>query len=81
MTFNWDNIKYLFQVPLGWFKAVHDYLFGAYGTNFIVVKQDQDGAMQIDVDQDAFAQAVSNIAGDGTVKSVDGIYPDLSGNV
>lgn len=40
MSFDWDNIKYIFQLPLEWFKATSDYLHGAYGTNFIQVKKD-----------------------------------------
>ena len=80
MSFNWDNIKYLFQIPFEWFKAIHDRVFGMYGTNFIVVREDEDGATQVDVDQDSFTRAVLNIAGGG-VKSVDGIYPDDNGNV
>lgn len=61
----WDNIKYLFQIPLGWFKAIHDRVFNAYGTNFIVVREDEDGATQITVDDESFTQAVRTIAGGG----------------
>lgn len=56
-------------------------MFKAYGTNFIRVRDGDDGAMQIDVDEETFTQAVRNIAGDGTVKSVDSILPDENGNV
>ena len=80
MSLNWDNIKYIFQIPFEWFMSIHNRVFGMYGTNFIVVREDEDGATQVDVDQDSFKQAVLNIAGGG-VKSVDGIGPDLSGNV
>lgn len=56
MTFNWDNIKYIFQIPYEWFKSIHDRVFKAFGTNFIVVKEDPDsGGTWIDVDEDAFA--------------------------
>ena len=58
MTFNWDNIKYLFQIPLEWFKRINNYVFKSYGTNFIKVKEDDDGAMCIDVDDDSFKAAV-----------------------
>lgn len=76
----WDNIKYLFQIPLSWFKSIHDRVFGAYGTNFIVVKADENGATQIDVDEDSFTQAVRSIA-TGSVTSVDDVPPDQNGNV
>ncbi len=45
MIVAWDNIKYLFQIPLGWFKAISNRVFKAYGTNFIVVKEGADGGM------------------------------------
>lgn len=77
---NWDNIKYIFQVPLSWFKSIHDRVFGMYGTNFITVKADENGATQIAVDDDAFKQAVRSVGG-GTVSSVDGVPPDQNGNV
>ena len=55
MTFNWDNIRYLFQIPVDWFKTIHDRVFKAFGSNFIVVKEDSDsGGMHIDVDEDSF---------------------------
>ena len=80
MIMNWDNIKYIFQIPLEWYKAISNKVFKAYGTNFIVVKDGDDGAMQIDVDEDTFAQAVNQYAS-GTVKSVNNEFPDANGNV
>lgn len=78
---NWDNIKYLFQIPVSWFRKIHDRVFKAYGTNFIVVKSNgEDGGMHIDVDYDAFQRDV-NDAVDGVVRSVDGLAPDDSGDV
>ena len=77
---NWENIKYLFQIPLEWFKSISDKVFKAYGNNFIVVKDGDYGAMEIDVDPDAFSNAVLEVtgggSGGGTVKSVDGLAPD-----
>ena len=85
MSMNWDDIKYLFQLPLEWFKAIHKKVFNAYGTNFIKVRDGSNGAMQIDIDQDAFSQQVLEItgggSGGGTVKAVDGIAPNANGNV
>lgn len=79
---NWENIKYIFQIPLAWYYKIHNKVFNAYGTNFIVVKDGDDDAMQIDVDEDSFKQAVHNaIDLSGVVQSVDGILPDVSGNV
>lgn len=42
---NWDTIRYIFQIPLGWYKSIHDKVFNAYGTNFIKVRDGDDGAM------------------------------------
>ena len=55
MTINWDNIKYLFQLPLEWFKSIHNKVFKAYGTNFIVVRDGDNGAMKIDIDENTFS--------------------------
>lgn len=80
---NWDNIKYLFQIPVSWFRKIHNRVLKAYGTNFIVVKEDdENGGMHIDVDGDSFARAVKNAVDlSGVVYSVDGIAPDENGNV
>lgn len=80
---NWDNVKYLFQIPLSWFKSIHDRVFKSYGTNFISVKEGDDGGTEIAIDDDAFTQAVLNVAGSGsgTVTSVDGHSPDADGAV
>lgn len=59
---NWDNITYIFQIPITWYEKIHKRVFGAYGTNFIRVRDGDDGEMQIDVDEDSFAQAVGQYA-------------------
>lgn len=80
---DWNNIKYIFQIPLSWFKAIHNRVFKAYGQNFIEVREAQDGATEIGVKEDMFAQMVQAYApaGGGTVTSVDGVGPDGTGNV
>lgn len=83
---NWENINYIFQIPLSWYKKIHDKVCNAYGENFIRVKQDgENGGIKIGIDEDNFSQAVLEIAGGGsgggTVKSVDDIPPDANGNV
>lgn len=79
---NWENIRYIIQIPLDWYKKIHARVFGAYGTNFIVVKDGDDGAMQIDVDDDCFKQAVGAAVDLGdVVYSVDGHSPDSNGAV
>ena len=60
---NWDNITYIFQIPITWYEKIHKRVFGAYGTNFIRVKDGDDGEMQIDVDEATFKQAVQNSVG------------------
>ena len=42
---NWDNITYIFQIPITWYEKIHKRVFGAYGTNFIRVKDGDDGGM------------------------------------
>ena len=77
MTINWENIRYLFQIPFGWFKAISDKVFNAYGTNFIIVKDGDDGGMQIDVDEDMFGQMVSaNVDLSGVVRAISVDYPN-----
>ena len=62
MTFNWDNIKYLFQIPVEWFRVIHNKVFKAYGTNFIEVKEDDsDGGLHIDVNEELFKQMVDAV--------------------
>lgn len=80
---NWDNVKYLFQIPLSWFKSIHDRVFKSYGGNFITVKEGDDGGTEVSVNEDAFVAAVQAVApsGGGTVTSVDGHNPDANGAV
>ena len=79
MSVNWDSIKYIFQIPLKWYKSISDRVFNAYGSNFIVVKEGYYGGTEFGVDEDAFASEVAKHA--GSVKSVDGVTPDQSGNI
>lgn len=83
---DWTSIKYIFQIPVSWYKKIHDRVFNAYGVNFIRVKEgDWYGGTEVGVDEDAFAEAVNQVVDlsglSGTVKSVDDILPDANGNV
>lgn len=79
---DFEKIQYIFQIPLEWYRRISKKVFDAYGTNFIRVKEGEDGAMQIDVDEDSFNAAVqASGVGGGTVRSVDNIPPDNQGNV
>ena len=79
---DFDDIKYIFQIPLEWYRSISKKVFGAYGTNFIRVREGEDGAMQIDVDEESFNTAVrASGVGGGTVKSVDDVEPDDDGNI
>ena len=82
MTINWDSIRYIFQLPLKWYKDINDRVFNSYGTNFVVVKEGYYGGTEIGIDSDAFAQDV-NAAVDlsGYVKTVNSTSPDENGNV
>ena len=79
-SINWDNIKYLFQIPVDWFVGISKKVYNAYGTNFIVVRDGDEDGMHIDVDETLFEAAVKQYVPD-YVKSVDGILPDEDGNV
>lgn len=79
---DFDNIKYIFQIPLVWYTDITAKVCKAYGQNFIRVKDGEDGGLEIGVDDDSFAQYIQQfVVGGGTVKSVDGVPPDASGNV
>lgn len=45
MNLNWDNIQYLFQIPVDWFFDISNRVYHAYGTNFIVIKDGDEGGM------------------------------------
>ena len=77
---NWDSIKYIFQIPLSWYRKIHNMVFHAYGTNFLMVREGYYGGMEIGIDNQGFSDAVGQL-GYGKVKTVDGIEPDDNGNV
>lgn len=53
-----DNIKYVFQIPLAWFRAVNAFCFGSYGGNLIRITRGKDGAASFDVDENELAQLI-----------------------
>ena len=59
MNINWDDIQYIFQLPLQWFKTISNKVFKAYGTNFLTIKDGMYGGMEFGVDEDGFADAVN----------------------
>lgn len=78
---NWDTVRYIFQIPIKWYRTIEDKIFKAYGSDFIVVRDTGDtGGMHIDVDEDVFASMVSRIAGGG-IKTVDYIPSTPDGNI
>lgn len=82
MEINWDAIKYIFQIPKDWYRYIHRKIHNAYGTLFIRVMDGEYGGMKIDIDKQAFKDAVEEAVNlDGYVKSVDDINPDENGNV
>ena len=79
---NWDSIKYIFQIPLNWYKKIHKRVFNAYGTNFITVREGFYGGTEVGVDSDGFAAEVERaIDTSGYVKTVNDIEPDSNGDV
>lgn len=61
MNFSFDKIKYLFQIPLEWFKNVQERIFNAYGTNFITVKQGYYNGLEVGIDEQSFSAAVNEV--------------------
>ena len=79
---DWDDIKYIFQIPISWYRKIHNMVFHAYGTNFLTVREGYYGGLEVGVDSDGFAEEVKRAVDlSGYVKSVDDQKPDLSGNV
>lgn len=85
MKIDWDSIKYIFQIPVRWYREISNKVDKAYGKDFIKVRQDgMNDGLEIGVDKDLFERTVKDIAGepeDGWVKTVDGRSPDAQGNV
>ena len=78
MSFDWEKVKYIFQIPLEWFKSIHRRVFNAYGSNFIVVKEGQYGGMEIGLDTEALKDDIDLT---GVVRSIDNTAPDGNGNI
>ena len=77
---DWDGIKYIFQIPLGWYRKIDNMVFHAYGSNFLTVREGYYGGLEIGIDNQGFSDAVGQL-GYGKVKTVDGKEPDDNGNV
>ena len=73
-----DNIKYVFQIPLAWFRAVNAFCFGSYGGNLIRITRGKDGAAAFDVDENELAQLLPKPKGVGTPSDV-GSFPNDDG--
>lgn len=58
-----DNIKYIFQIPLVWFRRVAAFCFKSYGGNLIKITRDKDGAAAFDVDEEELKGAVERFVG------------------
>lgn len=80
MIVNLDSIKYIFQIPLEWYKKAHNACFKSFGEEFIVVTPQDNGANKIGIDEPSFAAAVEKYA-QGKVKTVDGHEPDDDGDI
>lgn len=53
---NWDNVKYIFQIPLEWYRWVDRKVRHMYGADFINVKHNgNNDGIQVGVDYDSFA--------------------------
>jgi len=77
---DWDGIKYIFQIPLNWYRKVDNMIFHAYGSNFLTVREGYYGGLEIGIDNQGFSDAIGQL-GYGKVKTVDGHEPDENGEV
>lgn len=77
---NWGAIKYIFQIPLEWYKKIHNRVFNSYGTNFLIVREGAYGGTEIGIDSDGFKEEV-NRSVNGFVRSVNSVAPDGNGDV
>lgn len=57
-----NNIKYVFQIPLEWFRRVEAFCFNSYGGNLIRITYLKDGSAAFDVDEKELAQYVPSKA-------------------
>lgn len=75
---NFDSIKYLFEIPLGWYRKVHRACFESIGVDMVEIRPTPSGANEIGINMDDFTEAVKRVS---KVKSVDGIEPNDEGDV
>jgi hypothetical protein len=82
---DWDSVQYIFQIPLDWYKGVHNWIENSYGTDFLTVSEGYYGGQRIGIDKDLFVDAVNDAVLSsglsGYVKTVNNIKPDEDGNV
>lgn len=85
MIMDWENIKFIFQIPLKWYRSIHDRVFKSYGTDFLRVDEGRYGGTRVSIEQDIFKDYVETIIDEyefeGKVKTVNEIEPDENGNV
>lgn len=53
---NLDGIKYIFQIPLAWFRQVGAFVFNSYGGNLVQINRNVDGSAEIFVDPNELKQ-------------------------
>ena len=59
-----DGIRYIFQIPLAWFRRVEAFVENTYGGNLIDVKRNKDGSAEILVKPDEMKDQVSTLLAD-----------------
>lgn len=69
---NLDGIKYIFQIPLVWFKRVGEFVFRSYGGNLVQIRRDRNGAAEIFVDPDELKDQATSL--------LNGVFWKPSGN-
>jgi hypothetical protein len=72
-----DNIKYVFQIPLEWFRRVGAFCFDSYGGHLIKITRQKDGSAAFDVDENELAQIIPVVPSADVGTPVDGKdYPN-----
>lgn len=66
------NIKYVFQIPLAWYRAVNAFCFNSFGGNLIQLTPQKNGSVAFEVDEEELKQLVpSNEVGNAPANGMD----------
>lgn len=84
MSIDWEQIKFIFQIPKKWFQDIGNKIDHMYGEGFVSVKENgRNDGIEIGIDHEQFEDEVRRITGttEYHVSTVDGVGPGSDGNV